>query len=324
LCATAKIYFRLTVVAEQAEEHFEEAQMNPMESEPSHSRVTLAAFVAKQKNRDRRIVLITSGGTTVPLERNTVRFIDNFSTGARGAASVEEFTQRGYAVIFLTRGGSKQPFHSRAQALLQQPLGALERRDGQWAVKREAVSGLDELMAQYQQVQDQDLLLTLEFTSVHDYMRLLRTTAEALNAAGAKGMLYLAAAVSDFYIPWEAMEQHKIQSAGGGLTLTLQGVPKMLRSVRFEYAPATMCVSFKLETDENILLAKARGAIEKYGVHLVVANMLQTRYEEVRLVGIDSDVPVRKGTATRLEARLVEQLIERHDAFISEAAAAKV
>ena len=27
-----------------------------------------------------RIVCVTSGGTTVPLERNTVRFIDNFST----------------------------------------------------------------------------------------------------------------------------------------------------------------------------------------------------------------------------------------------------
>jgi hypothetical protein len=30
-----------------------------------------------------------SGGTTVPLETNTVRFIDNFSSGARGAASAE-------------------------------------------------------------------------------------------------------------------------------------------------------------------------------------------------------------------------------------------
>lgn len=31
------------------------------------------------------------GGTTVPLEKNTVRFIDNFSSGARGAASAEHF-----------------------------------------------------------------------------------------------------------------------------------------------------------------------------------------------------------------------------------------
>lgn len=30
-----------------------------------------------------------SGGTTVPLESKTVRFIDNFSVGSRGAASTE-------------------------------------------------------------------------------------------------------------------------------------------------------------------------------------------------------------------------------------------
>ena len=40
-------------------------------------------------NSDVPIVLITSGGTTVPLELNTVRFIDNFSSGERGAVSAE-------------------------------------------------------------------------------------------------------------------------------------------------------------------------------------------------------------------------------------------
>jgi len=58
----------------------------------------------------RRLVCITSGGTTVPLERNCVRFIDNFSRGNRGAFSAESFLEAGYAVIFLTRAGSAQPF----------------------------------------------------------------------------------------------------------------------------------------------------------------------------------------------------------------------
>ena len=39
----------------------------------------------------KRIALVTSGGTTVPLENNTVRFIDNFSAGTRGATSAEYF-----------------------------------------------------------------------------------------------------------------------------------------------------------------------------------------------------------------------------------------
>ncbi|VAI57934.1 unnamed protein product [Triticum turgidum subsp. durum] len=39
---------------------------------------------------DRRpTVCVTSGGTTVPLEQRCVRYIDNFSSGHRGAASTE-------------------------------------------------------------------------------------------------------------------------------------------------------------------------------------------------------------------------------------------
>ena len=56
------------------------------------------------------IVLITSGGTTIPFEKNVVRFIDNFSAGTRGSASAEYFLQNGYAVIFLHRSTSLKPF----------------------------------------------------------------------------------------------------------------------------------------------------------------------------------------------------------------------
>ena len=78
----------------------------------------------------RPLVVITSGGTTVPLERNCVRFIDNFSKGTRGALSAEQFLQAGYAVIFLSRHGSAQPFVSGAGSVLllagcHEPLPAL-------------------------------------------------------------------------------------------------------------------------------------------------------------------------------------------------------
>ena len=59
----------------------------------------------------KRIVLVTSGGTTVPLENNTVRFIDNFSAGTRGASSAERFLSHGYSVIFLHREFSLTPFN---------------------------------------------------------------------------------------------------------------------------------------------------------------------------------------------------------------------
>ena len=39
--------------------------------------------------KDKHVVLITSGGTKVPLEKNAVRSIENFSKGTRGARSAE-------------------------------------------------------------------------------------------------------------------------------------------------------------------------------------------------------------------------------------------
>lgn len=61
------------------------------------------------------VAVVSSGGTTVPLEQNTVRFLDNFSTGSRGAASAEYLLDLGYAVIYLHRPGSIAPFARHLQ-----------------------------------------------------------------------------------------------------------------------------------------------------------------------------------------------------------------
>ena len=55
------------------------------------------------------VALMTSGGTAAPLEVKTVRFLDNFSMGTRGAIAVEEFKRRGYACVHLRRTGSASP-----------------------------------------------------------------------------------------------------------------------------------------------------------------------------------------------------------------------
>lgn len=52
-------------------------------------REQLQQFLERHRVVGRCVAVVTAGGTTVPLERNTVRFLDNFSTGARGAASAE-------------------------------------------------------------------------------------------------------------------------------------------------------------------------------------------------------------------------------------------
>lgn len=46
----------------------------------------------------------------MPLEHNTVRFVDNFSAGTRGAASAEYFLEHGYVVIFMHRLKSLEPY----------------------------------------------------------------------------------------------------------------------------------------------------------------------------------------------------------------------
>lgn len=80
----------------------------PRPDDLAHVEEQLASFV--QQHGARKIVLVTSGGTTVPLEVNTVRFIDNFSAGTRGAISTECFLAMGYAVIFLHRKFSLAPY----------------------------------------------------------------------------------------------------------------------------------------------------------------------------------------------------------------------
>jgi phosphopantothenate---cysteine ligase (ATP) len=62
---------------------------NPADA--SHVSAQLQEFCAPLLGTDSRIAVVTSGGTTVPLEKNCVRFIDNFSSGRRGALSTEEF-----------------------------------------------------------------------------------------------------------------------------------------------------------------------------------------------------------------------------------------
>ena len=64
------------------------------------------------------------------------------------------------------------------------------------------------------------------------------------------------------------------------MALTMENVPKCLGLLRHEWAPRAFHVSFKLETDEDLLISKAQKSIEAYGVHCVVANMLHTRTQQ--------------------------------------------
>lgn len=241
-------------------------------------------------------MVITSGGTTVPLEKRTVRFIANFSTGSRGAALAEALLSLGYAVLFVHRSGSFLPFvHAAHEAIDSAVPQSVAGGD---AALRRAAAATHDALASLSTYSSSGRLCTVPFTSVHEYLKVLRDVAETVergcSEAGAscsdkcaRPMIVLAAAVSDFYIPEDELAEHKIQSrdhGSGGLELRLSPVPKLLGNLRHEWAPSAYLVSFKLETDPDLLLGKAASAVRSYGVHAVVANLLATRYSEVRLL----------------------------------------
>lgn len=72
-------------------------------------------------------------------------------------------------------------------------------------VKPDSVDVLAPILARYKSAQEAKQILYINFTSVVDYMWLLRAGCECLAAFEKRAVLYLAAAVSDFYIPSDKM-----------------------------------------------------------------------------------------------------------------------
>ncbi|KAF9687269.1 hypothetical protein SADUNF_Sadunf02G0076100 [Salix dunnii] len=272
------------------------------------------------KGSPRRVVCVTSGGTTVPLEQRCVRFIDNFSSGNRGATSTEYFIKAGYAVIFLYRRGSFQPY---CQSLPEDPL--LEcfecSDDSTIQVHQQHTEAVKRAIRDHHAAVAGGQLLKLPFTTIFEYLQMLQSIAMSMRDLGSHAVFYLAAAVSDFYVPWESMAEHKIQSASGPLDMRLVQVPKMLSALKKEWAPMAFCISFKLETDSKILLEKAEMAREKYRMHMVVANELSTRKEEVTVVtGNERILVCRDKTQadSDVEEPLIELIVSRHSAYVND------
>ncbi|KAL8863672.1 MAG: hypothetical protein Q9178_000355 [Gyalolechia marmorata] len=259
------------------------------------------AFISEHLDRRRRVVLITSGGTTVPLENQTVRFIDNFSAGTRGATSAEYFLEAGYAVIFLHRQFSLLPYSRHYSHSTNCFLDFVtECEHGNVVVNAEYQDKMRQVSRKYNAAKNSNTLLLLPFTTITEYLWVLREIAVLMRPLGSAGLFFLAAAVSDFFVPKDRMVEHKIQSAeidvsgqeacgstssaGKKLIIDLDPVPKLLQSLVDGWAPEGMIVSFKLETDPSILIMKAKKAIERYSHHLVIGNLLATRKWEVVFV----------------------------------------
>lgn len=325
--------------------------LSPSESQTLENKYlpVIRRFVSKSIESNRNVVLITSGGSSVPLEKNTVRSLENFSTGKRGAASAEYFLSLGYNVIYLYRENSCVPFARHFQEHISSAIDfeflkhlcSFSTEDSN--INKDAVCPNLKLIfernpkisiedaqyksnilkwayEQYIESCKNDTLLSIPYVTVTSYLNFLRVISIELRPLESKVMIYLGAAISDFYIPENEMPQHKIQSSlklrknncstsdkdnqdyycnssvesindeinskveEEGLTIKLKNVPKCIGLLRQKWCPKAFVISFKLETDEKILLFKASKAIKTYNVHAVVANILTTRYQEIFLV----------------------------------------
>ncbi|XP_018578244.1 phosphopantothenate--cysteine ligase [Anoplophora glabripennis] len=302
-------------------EEFYATHLPPSDFEDN--RTLLKEFCERHNKCGQRIVLVTSGGTTVPLEHNTVRFVDNFSYGTRGAASAEYFLEHNYAVIFMHRLNSLEPFTRHFSGQKFMDMLELHERGPNTAitVKPDSVDVLAPVLASYKSAQEGGRILYVNFTTVADYFWLLRAACECLAACGPKAVLYLAAAVSDFYVPSNQMPTHKIQSGSGAPNIQLQLVPKMLAPLVSVWVPHAYIVSFKLETDESILITKARDSLNKYKHKLVIGNMLQTRRTKVVFVTSDNSYEVVLSreqilSGMEIEDTIVSNIVLNHTEFM--------
>lgn len=72
-------------------------------------------------------------------------------------------------------------------------------------VKPDSVDILAPVLIRYKAAQEGGRILYVTFTAVADYFWLLRAACEFLQMFGNRAILYLAAAVSDFYVPSSEM-----------------------------------------------------------------------------------------------------------------------
>ena len=92
----------------------------------------------------------------------------------------------------------------------------------------------------------------------------------------------------------------------------------MLQPLVSHWARNCFVVSFKLETDPEILLQKSLTALEKYGHDLVIGNILDTRKREVLFVNKDksSEKLIMSeedlGQGREIEEKIIDKLVLLH------------
>ena len=243
-------------------------------------------------------------------------------------------------MIFLYRKQSLRPFARRFPPTAAHFLDFLEiGEDGRVSLLPQHEEKIAIALKQYHNAKDK--LLEISFVSLTganpkcisslrslkvDYLFLLREIALACSSLESECLFYLSAAVSDFYLPEERMSEHKIQSRErhSGLNLDLLPVPKMLGVLTKVWAPKSFVVSFKLETQQELLHDKVLGSFSSYGQQVIIGNLLSSHKDKICLYKqAECDNPLfiqrteeEKTSQIDIETLFISKLAEIHRSFI--------
>lgn len=267
-------------------------------------------FAEAQRDAKAEIFIVTSGGTLVPIERNAVRFVTNFSTGGRGSRLAENLLKSDHIrVIFMCRKDSLMPF---ARSVIDDHIFA-GNMDGWFQDAEKTLENFKVQTDLFRRARQSGRLTLIPFDTVAEYLYGVQVLAEvccqvaktcrslhddesdnknnnnktaAQTPIDLRTSFVLAAAVSDYYIPRSEMVEHKISGVDpdGRMRIAFSPVPKTLGLLAHVWAPRSNHITFKLETHEDALVEKAKKNICSYGLRFVVANMLQTYKSEARLM----------------------------------------
>lgn len=260
----------------------------------------VAEFVRSQlaSGSRRGVALVTAGATIVPLDSRNDTFVDLSAKAQeqQGPACAEHLLQLGYAVIFLHREGSMQPFTRHFQEYIQSGafMDMFHMRE-----QGLVLEGLD--LAQQLKFQNtallyndaKDRLLNLSFTSVQQYLMLLRLTAKAVGEADNRAVVILAATVMDFYVPTHSHDNgDRAKKNKGEFSVNFVRVPNLIKRVRKDWCPKAFLVTLKHEFQDGQMIEAAHLAVEKYGMDVVAGTYRHETSHEILLITEQEDTIV--------------------------------
>ncbi|KAJ1610253.1 putative phosphopantothenoylcysteine synthetase [Cryptosporidium canis] len=259
-----------------------------------------------------------------------VRCIDNISTGTRGAYSAEYFLKLGFSVVFFHRRGSHLPFTvdlpSKYDLLLTFGDSFNSTECYSSFFKDEKIKKIVRASQNFMKYSER--IFFMEFGSVYEYINGIENIISYCTELSTKIIFFLAAAVSDFYIPNNLLSINKISADSNlalnidnepqvpTITLELYSTPKCAQFIR-KKLPDCFLVLFKLETEEETLYQKSDKLLIMYNANVICANLLQSRRDSVTIITPNSKTEIKK-TSDVIEECVVSTIVSLYEEYILE------